>query len=448
MTEAAYFSAGIEYQQDIPEGSTWANQIIKMNNVVNKNGIEYDTDTGIITLEKGQTYRVTSQLGIDGNGDKPYFYAFGLFNLNTEVQIGPLAEALQPGLKTRNASSGFLDVIHTAAESGKYCIRMASNVKADSTSHIRPEGTFLNIVQILPGTDILSARRVTNQEANFSWSAWEIIISSEMNSNGGIAFCNNSGCFTLKAHKTYRITAQLGWEQKEDPRTKSPGWYAFGLFDYDGIQFGTAAESLPPNSNTPNASGAVLDVIHTPYTTGKFHLRMTKNNRADASSTIRADVSTFLTIVSIPEEKSYMSARRFVDQTLLPEYWQQPATINMHIAEKRGTIGYSPDYGEIKLKGGRTYRITAQVGIGAKLPGCYKFVVDSDDVSDDEKFLPFSVTVSPNFPVGRPVSSGVYDIILSPWRDIRCYCVVEPDVVGYQSIIRASTSTFLNVVEL
>jgi len=445
MTDTIYFSAGRKYNQEIQKGSTWANQIIKMNNVVNKNGIEYDTDTGIITLEKGQTYRVTSQLGIGGNGDKPYFYAFGLFNLNTEVQIGPLAEALQPGLNTRNASGGFLDVIHTAAESGKYCIRMASNVKADSSSHIRQEGTFLNIVQIMPGTDVLSLRRLTNQTIPYgkTWAGQNIIMTpvNYDRRTARIEYNRDTGEFTLMYHQTYRITAQLGWQ------ASAPEFYAFGLFDaYTNEQIGPTAEALPPNMVTPNASGGVLDVIYTPFSIRSFCLRMVSGVTAGFPSSIRADVSTFLNIVSIPEEKSYMSARRFVDQPFLfPEDYTFGTGVRMHIAEKRGTIGYSPDYGEIKLKGGRTYRITAQVGIGAKLPGYYKFIVGGTD----EKFLPYSATVSPNFPFGRPVSSGVYDIILSPWRDISCYCRVEPGGVGYQSvIIRASTSTFLNVVEL
>ena len=65
MTEATYFSAGIKYEQVIPEGSSWANTIIVMNTIIKQNGIKYNN--GIITLEAGKTYRVTAQLGFQGD---------------------------------------------------------------------------------------------------------------------------------------------------------------------------------------------------------------------------------------------------------------------------------------------------------------------------------------------------------------------------------------------
>jgi hypothetical protein len=446
-----YLSARIKHSQEIPDGSTWANKIINMNNVENQEGIEYSIDSGAIRLEGGKTYRITAQFGIDGEyyRTKPgHFFAFGLFTRDG-VQIGPLAEALQIGLKSSNASGGLLDVIHTPAQTGDYCLKMAPNVKADSSIILIEFGAFLNIVQVLPGADVLSLRRFTNQKISPGtiWAKKNIILSLSKETNSNVAYDSSTGEFTLQGRKTYRITAQLGWQ------ASSPGWYAFGLFDSKGTQIGPAAESLSANLNTPNASGAVLDVIHTPYTTEKFRLRMSPGVKAGASSSIRADVSTFLNIVSIPEQKSYVSARHFIDQPIsIPPTlgWTTRTGINMQIREKCGTIKYSPDYGLFTLLGGKTYRITAQVGIQAKLPGYYSiFVVDDGSGDDYRKFSAKSVAVSSSYRYGTLISSAVYDVIISPLLNVNCKLILEPHGdTGYSSKIRADTSTFMNIVEL
>jgi hypothetical protein len=455
-----YLSAGIKHSQEIPDGSTWALKIISMNKIVNHNDMTYDIDPGIIRLEGGKAYRITAQLGITGEVKRTrpgVFLAFGLFATDGK-QIGPLAEALQIGLNSSNASGGVLDVIHAPANTGDYCLKMAPNVKADSSIRLSPVGTFFNVVEIMPGTDVLSLRRVKNQTipSGTTWAGQKIIMTPKM-SNGSIAYDNNTGEFTLKGRKTYRITAQLGW------KASSNGWYAFGLFDSKGTQIGPVAEALSPNVYTCNASGGVLDVIHTPYATGKFHLRMSSGVTAGSSSSIRADVSTYMNIVSIPEQKSYVSARLFFDQPLrfFNEYQREMLNIiNMQIQEKRGTIRNSSNYGTFRIEANKTYRITMQVGIKAKLPGYYEFCATTSNTDDPGKTEALSSTVPPSFQYYTTVPCAIHDIIVTPLQFGDTYsCLMypfypkpydapTPDDINRQSFIRADTSTFLNIVEI
>ena len=426
----------------IPSGSTWANKIISMD-YVEQHGIMYDIDAGVFTLEAGVTYRITAQLGFEGDyyrSGKPTFYAFGLFSYHRSggEQIGPLAESLSIGANSSNASGGVLDVIHTPLITRKYCIKMAPNVVASSSSILRTEGAFLNIVQVMPCTETLSARRFTNQQisSGSTWANRNIIMRSDRH-DGSIEYDENTGEFTLNGGVTYRITAQLGW------LASTPGWYAFGLFDaYTNKQIGPLAESLSPNMGTSNASGGILDVIYTPLDTRPFCLRMSPNVTADSSSRIRFDVSTFLNIVSIPEEKSYMSARRFARQIPTPDDHGNKV-IKMHIQEKIGTIEYSPDSGTFTLEGGKTYRITAQLGWEADIPGYYRF-----GCYDGEDILAVGESMAPSYPDGYLIAPAtVLDAIIAPSDTIECTLYVLRDA-GISSKIRADVSTFMNIVEL
>jgi hypothetical protein len=135
-----YLAAKRFASQRISSG-TWGGVVIKMDD--KRGGIEYDIDTGIFTLEGGNTYRVTAQVGwVAGT---PEFYAFGVFNVDTGTQIGPLAEALPPNRDTCNASGGVLDVIFAPPQAGKYHLKMAPNVSASSRSYVNCDCTFLNI---------------------------------------------------------------------------------------------------------------------------------------------------------------------------------------------------------------------------------------------------------------------------------------------------------------
>jgi hypothetical protein len=445
-----YLSAGRNVTQKIPLGSTWANKIIKMDNIVNYEGIDYNIESGTIRLQQGNAYRITAQIGIRGSGEKSasFYLAFGLFT-SDGVQIGPLAETLQVGLKSSNASGGLLDVIHTPTKTGDYYLKMSPDVKADSTIVLCNAGALLNIVQIMPGADVLSLRRFTNQTISpgTKWANKIIVLSLSKETTNNVGYNSSTGEFTLQGGKTYRITAQLGW------RASSPGWYAFGLFDSKDTQIGPAAESLSSNLNTPNASGAVLDVIHTPYTTGNFRLRMKSGVTADSSSSIRADVSTFLNIVSIPKEKSYVSARLFVDKPYAPELWRSICDINMRIHEKWGTIKYSPDSGNFRLLGGKKYRITAQVSMQPTIPDCYSLYVMATGNDHDNQFLLQSIAVSPTFIDFETNSCAVYDVIVSTLHDIDCIFMLysykaEINDATITSKIRADMSTFMNIVEL
>ena len=255
--------------------------------------MRYNPYAGVFTLPGKKVYRVTAQLGWEAY--TPEFYAFGLYDANTGEQIGPLAEALPPNRNTCNASGGLLDVIITTGlYDRKYRLKMAPNVTAGPSSEIRADvGTFLNIAEITADKSYLSTTCLTNQLPYNTWNN-QIIGMIIQQQYGDIRYYPNVGVFTLPGGKTYRITAQLGWD------AKNPEFYAFGLFDISGNKYGQLAESLPPNAKTWNASGGVLNVIFTtPARGGDYCLRMAPNVTAGPSSEIRADVSTFMNIVEM-----------------------------------------------------------------------------------------------------------------------------------------------------
>jgi hypothetical protein len=419
--------------QGISSG-TWSGVAIRLNTKLEGN-IEYDTNTGIFTLEGDKAYRVTAQLGWEAKTAQ--FYQFGVFNVDTGKQLGPLAEALPPNRNSCNASGGLLDVILTPPSTGKYYLKMASSVTAPPSSFIRSDCTFLNITQVIgEGLSVKCSSKQILSPPITSWKS-SLIRFDDVTFQNGIDY--DQGNFTLNCGKTYRITAQLGWE------ATTAQFYAFGLFNADtGKQIGPAAESLPPNRNTSNASGGVLDVILTPLESRRYCLMMTPNVTAGASSVIRADVSTFLNIVEVPDSKSYVSTRRFTDES--------GAGFKMNIQEQRGNIPYFPEDGVFILQKYKTYRITAQAGVQGTGPGVYP--IGLFDYDTHHQIGTFAEAVSPNKDTMN-ASGGVLDVIFTPtdtgilpYASGR-YHVRMAQVVSTGSFsVRGDVSTYMNVVEL
>jgi hypothetical protein len=286
--EPLYLSARRSSKQKLLRGGyKWGNVRILMNDVQKDSTIPYDV-SGNFTLEKGKKYRITAQLGWEAS--TPEYYKFGLFNADTDEQIGPLAEALPPNLNTYNASSGVLDVIHAPTVTGKYYLKMSSDVTAPRSSVIRDDvSTFLNVVEVSTKLYGETIKRLTNQTIPSGTWSYKKIVTDANNENEP---CQDK--IFLKKGDVIRVTAKLGWE------AKTPEFYAFGWFNVDTDQkFGTLAEALPPNANTCNASGGVLDTIFTVDRDTYYTLRMTRDVTAPATSSVRADVSTSWTIVQL-----------------------------------------------------------------------------------------------------------------------------------------------------
>jgi hypothetical protein len=264
-----------------------------MNQVVK--GSTIDHQYGVFTLEGSRAYRVTAQLGWEAT--TPEYYQFGIFNVETNEQIGPLAEALPPNAKTSNASGGVLDVLIAPQTTAGFCLRMAENVSAPPTSVIRGDvSTFLNIVEVLPYGDFALGLYSDYTINKGTWSGREVDLIEKYFEpdpmEPEIPPCAPK--IVLRAGVAYRITAQLGW------KANTPEYYQFGLYDMQtGEQIGPLAEALSPNLNTCNASGGVLDVIHTPDKDRFCCIRMSDNMTAGPWSKIRSDVSTFTTVVNL-----------------------------------------------------------------------------------------------------------------------------------------------------
>jgi hypothetical protein len=291
-----WLSARRTTKQTIPAGkSTWGGRNVLMNQVAKGSTIKYNY--GFFTLTGRKMYRVTAQLGWEAT--TPEYYQFGIFDADTDEQIGYTpAESLPPNRNTCNASGGVLDIIVYPSTTTGYCLRVTENVSAPPTSVIRDDAsTFLNIVEVSENVSIGFGLRYDQKIRKGTWGGQ--VVKFEQIRMGGIprTDASNGGKFTLTGRKMYRVTAQLGWE------ATTPEFYAFGLFSANtGKQIGPLAEALPPNANTCNASGGLLDVIYTPDKDEDVYIKISKNVTAGGSSFIRSDVSTFITISAVFDE--------------------------------------------------------------------------------------------------------------------------------------------------
>ena len=293
----AFLSARRKTPQTIFHG--WSYEVVNIVNAdaeVHSDGISYSPGAGCFTLKGGVTYRITAQLGWEAT--TPEFYAFGVFNYDTGGQHGPLAEALpQISGGTYNVSGGVLDVIHTPEVDGKYCIRMAPNVKAGPSSKIRADvGTCINIVALASGpaagmyTQDFLATQLSKDGKIPDGETWggRVVVMDDIREKCGIGY-EDDGRLFLRGGTTYRITAKLSWKSDND-------FFAFGLFDSAGGQIGSLAEVVC-RCGSSNASGGVLDVIHTPTKDGVYYLKMTKNVYGAGASLLSR--SSFMNVIAL-----------------------------------------------------------------------------------------------------------------------------------------------------
>jgi hypothetical protein len=141
-----YVTTRLSEDQSIPEDHMWDNHVIIMDTAKGTANIRYETESGQFQLVADTTYRITAHLGWET--DEKTFYAFGLFGVKHDNQIGPLAEVLHRELNTCNASGGVLDVIFTPRDTEWYHLKMDQGVKANHNSVLRKNSTFMNIVAL------------------------------------------------------------------------------------------------------------------------------------------------------------------------------------------------------------------------------------------------------------------------------------------------------------
>jgi hypothetical protein len=141
-----YVTTRLSEDQSIPKDHTWDNRVIIMDSAKGTPNIQYQTESGQFKLVADTTYRITAHLGWET--DEKTFYAFGLFNVKHDTQIGPLAEVLHRGANTCNASGGVLDVIFTPWDTEWYHLKIDQGVQANHNSVIRKNSTFMNIVTL------------------------------------------------------------------------------------------------------------------------------------------------------------------------------------------------------------------------------------------------------------------------------------------------------------
>jgi hypothetical protein len=462
--DPVYLAAKRTFDQEIEYGTTWEGEIVVMNEKQG-NGIKYDTNNGVFTLEGNKAlggivaYRVSAQLGwrnkLLSRGDPGYF-PFGLFNYDTKEQVGPLAESLPSTRDCASSSGGFFDWIVPVWSIGRYCLRSMS--PEGSLNVIRGDQcTFMNIVPLT--TTGMSARRLRNQTiSGGDWDFRNIIFDSAL-FNTGIEYSTKTGIFKLLGGKTYRITAQLGWI-REGWLGKVPTFFTFEIVD------STSNEKIEPRAmaytpglydgtydNQPeidfsSTDAGVLDVILTPLETREYRIKTGSTGRyADADYILRGDVNTFLNIVMLSDsisQKSYLSAGRFTSHTI-SGVWSGKI-IKLHVKEQWGDIRYSPEHGVFTLFGGRTYRITAELcWFGARNPEFYPFGLFNYETN--EQIGLFAEALSHNR-ITSNTAGGILDVIL-PVQNTGRYCLKMASYTLADSSSKCYfLGTYMNIVEI
>ena len=281
----------------------------------------------------------------------------------------------------------------------------------------------------------------------------------------GIEYNPYNGVFMLDGGVTYRITAQLGWKGSSEYYDAT--YYAFGLFNFrTGKYVGPMVEALSTAFNSKHASGCVLDVIHTPVENGSYCLRMSPSSPssdqdyAGTSSSIRADVSTFMNIVALSGSVlrginsagvEYLTAERSTSQTIPRlDRWANKTVVMDKIRRNHGMI-YDPVDGMFLLSAGKTYRITAQ--LSWYVNGVYPINLSRHafglfDYTTGEQIGPMAETV----PSGKHLtdaSGGVLDVIFTPKKTGYHFLrVASYTTAHYDNVISAHGGTFMNIVTI
>ena len=491
MQGPLYLSARRETPSTI-DAETWSNRVIRMPDILGSRGIRYSPTTGIITFGKINSYRITAQLCWEAS--TPEFYTFGLFNAVTGEQVGPLAEALPPNMKTGNISSGLLDIIFTPVEFGKYHLKMSRAVSAPVTSRIRADtGTYMNIVTMNDSPSFLSVGRKTDQQLTKSktWANQFIDMNGSFLAKKGDIDYWGSG-LRLKGGRTYRITAQLGlgettpemyeialFEQRmveeaiqiEGERVESwlksiknelnvmfrqlggnvgvEPWlnniqekldefphqkrYDAGVKSYlKTIQVDPREQILPSKMTTCSTSTGVIDMIVSPSVDTVYYLKTIPFEKVNQSCVIRADVGTIMNVVELPPDAEYISMRRSADQTVLLQQKWNSRQIAMNVTEQSsGGIVYDQEHGSFSFKGSK--RASELYQVTAKLGW-------SSSVPRHYKFGWFNLDTDEQIgPLAESLSPadetsnascGVLDVVFKPESNARYGLKMASDVTA------------------
>jgi len=271
----------------------------------------------------------------------------------------------------------------------------------------------------------------------------------------GIQYNSDDGRFFLHTGLPYRITAKLSWNSSNED------FFAFGLFDESSDkQVAPLAEVVCRRCNSPNASGGVLDVIHTPAKDGWYFLKMAEIVNGMGASLLSA--SSFMNVVALSKapfdnttstnhDVSYDESSKIRENTTEPGYLQATFSQDQHIfngqtwSEKSiimdtvlGNIAYSATAGIFALKGGKTYRITAQLWTNKYVEG--------------PVFGLFNVTtecfIKPMASSRDGVKSYLIDTIYTPRKDDE-YCLkFAKDTSAHSDIYILRAQSFMNIVAL
>lgn len=145
----------------------------------------------------------------------------------------------------------------------------------------------------LPNSWLYAVRNTNQTISSGSWSGRDIVFNEYSSSN--FTYNNTNGFITLKANKTYRITARLAWAAAAVYVLK------FRLYNITTSSYlGPTAEIIQSTNGTNNISDATLDLIWTPSLTDtQVVIKMTADTNALTGEYIRSDLNTQLIIQQI-----------------------------------------------------------------------------------------------------------------------------------------------------
>jgi len=218
-------------------------------------------------------------------------------NVAVSGQVNVLGNIVAP-IFLGNVIGNFGNIGNVRMEAGNVLANRANiaNVRLDASNVIaqyyRGNGSLLE--GLTESSRFLSVSRATSQAFSSTWANAAVVLNRVL-VNSGITYNSTTGIVTLEGGITYRVTAQLGWQ--------SSGGYPFGfrlVESVSQVQVGPgAAETLSTNFNVANPPAPVLDFLITPTVTTTYQLRTTSSTNAGSNESIRSDVGTFMTIVSV-----------------------------------------------------------------------------------------------------------------------------------------------------
>ena len=220
-------------------------------------------------------------------------------NVAISGQINVLGNIVAP-IFLGNVIGNFGNIGNVRMEAGNILANSANiaNVRLDA-SNVTAQyylGNGALLTGLVESSRYLSVGRTTDQTRPGSSWANAAVIMDRILVNSGITYNSTTGVVTLEGGITYRVTAQLGWSLF--------GGYICGFRMVESVsqvQVGPGAAEVFGMSITGvnNPPAPVLDFLITPTVTTTYQLRTTQASNAGAAEDIRADVGTWMNIVSV-----------------------------------------------------------------------------------------------------------------------------------------------------